>query len=275
MPITSQQLKSWATGMRSDAVPASKAESGGNPMEDVVHDDEMADELELEKGPGNPIWSGEVPGDEVTDEMAEELVEWLGENEPEVGAAVVNMADAVETMDVAKMEAAKDELKQAAQFLNPEYQEFTAAERTVAPAAIESRVEGGKVGNPGPEMGAEEQGNPMEPGEAPPKPGMPPKPGAKPNPGEKPGMPPVDAGPPPPKTAVAAGIADVRHAGGPVPGPAFEDLPEGWTPASREKFYKSVGGSFDICVEKMKGEGLQDPEKFCGALKGQEEGPGV
>ncbi len=73
------------------------------------------------------------------------------------------------------------------------------------------------------------------------------------------------------KLALAQGIADVRHAAGPTPGKEWEDLPKGWTEASRAKFYESVGGSFDACVAKMQGEGLEDPDRFCGALKGQEE----
>lgn len=281
MPITSQQLKAWAGGLRSDAIPASQAESR-QPGEEIAPDDELAEE-ELEEGPGNSIWSGEVPGDQVTDETAEELVEWLAENEPEVAAAVTNLATAVETMDVAKLEAAKEELKTASQFLNPEYPEFSPAERMVAPAAIESRLEGGG-GTAEPELGAVPPENPEEPGvvpgAVPPKvpptapPAVPPK---KPGVLEKPGAlgemgaQPTPDGSPSPKKAIAAGIADVRHAGGPTPGPEFEDLPATWTQASRMKFYKSLGGSLESCVSMMAGvPGIKDPEAFCGALEGQE-----
>jgi hypothetical protein len=246
-------------------------------MEDVVHDDEMAEELELEEGPGNPIWSGEVPGDEVDDAMAEELVGWLHENEPEIGAAVTNLATAVETMDVAGVESAKEELKAASQFLNPEYSDFTPAERTVAPAAIESRLEGGMVGE-----GAETPATPEVPGAKPevpgappakpPKPGAPPaKPEVPPKPGAVAAKPALPAGPPSPKKAIAAGIADVRHAGGPTPGPDFQDVAAGWTDSAKAKFFASVGGTFETCVATMTGvPGLEDPDAFCGALAGEE-----
>ncbi len=74
------------------------------------------------------------------------------------------------------------------------------------------------------------------------------------------------------KEALAKGVAETRHAAGPTPGKEFRDLPEGWTDASRAKFWRSLGGSFDACTAKMKGEGLEDVDEFCGALKARVEG---
>lgn len=45
----------------------------------------------------------------------------------------------------------------------------------------------------------------------------------------------------------------------------WKKLPKGWTEKSVEKFYKSIGGEFDACVEKMRGN-VDNPEAFCASL---------
>jgi len=55
----------------------------------------------------------------------------------------------------------------------------------------------------------------------------------------------------------------------------FETLPKGWTKESLDKFAKSLTdkskdeeGFFRACIAKVSdAEGIDDPEKFCGALK--------
>lgn len=43
-------------------------------------------------------------------------------------------------------------------------------------------------------------------------------------------------------------------------------LPQGWTVASAQDFWESVGGTFTGCVKRMKGE-VEDPGAFCGNIK--------
>lgn len=51
----------------------------------------------------------------------------------------------------------------------------------------------------------------------------------------------------------------------------WEDLPKGWTRASAEKFWKSIGGDVTACMNKMKGK-VTDTGAFCASLKDMMEG---
>jgi len=46
----------------------------------------------------------------------------------------------------------------------------------------------------------------------------------------------------------------------------WKGMPKGWTNESRKKFWDSVGGSVDKCIDKMEGK-VDDPGAFCSSLK--------
>lgn len=118
MPLDNSTLKAWANGVKSGAM--TPDEDPGNP-----EDMEMMGEEEDLSSEKNAIWAGEGPdtesGEELMEEQAEELIEWLTENEPEIAEAVTTVAIAAAEEDVALMEEGKAKLEAATQYLNPEY----------------------------------------------------------------------------------------------------------------------------------------------------------
>lgn len=132
MVLTGKDIMSWANGHKADAMRPDELKAEGNPHDEY-------DDLDYEEGTSerNEIWAGEHPNpEEISEEEAEEFVGWLEENEPEIAVAVKDIAEAVVDEDVAMIEQGLDELKQATQFLNPEYPPMPEAKKDEAAEGI-------------------------------------------------------------------------------------------------------------------------------------------
>lgn len=143
MALSGDAIRSWAKGSPADAAhPAALQKPGaaGAPKKHPLLDDgtdEAPQEGEAEK---NPIWAGEKGPEEITPQDADELIDWLEQNEPEIHDAVMELAKAVAEGDDNMVQHATDELQQATQYLNPEYPPLDETERHEASGNIAKHI---------------------------------------------------------------------------------------------------------------------------------------
>lgn len=123
MALNLGALKKWAKGAPQDA----------------LQPDEEQEQVAEEGGeaPPNPIWSGESASEEDIDpESAEEFIEWLEENEPDIYAAIVEIGTAAASGDEQSAMMAGKMLTKAEQYLTPEYPPFTPQQRGAIAQAL-------------------------------------------------------------------------------------------------------------------------------------------
>lgn len=91
MPVTAEDLMEWASGHRSETM------TEDEPLPGEVEDQDPDALPEEEMAPRNALWAGEWDGDpnSITPEMAEELFEFLTENEPAIASAVMGLGAAL------------------------------------------------------------------------------------------------------------------------------------------------------------------------------------
>lgn len=133
MALTSQDLKKWLAGAPSDAEPEDTSPMGLDPEDEGDDEDLVEAEEEAEVGERNALWAGDgEPPAAVTLADAEELLQWLADNEPEIADALFDLASAIADGDVKLLEHAKAELEAATQYLNPEYPPMSSEQKASA-----------------------------------------------------------------------------------------------------------------------------------------------
>lgn len=135
MAVDSGALKQWAKGRSTKSVDSDEEDkSPDHPGDDDGGDSEHDDDEE-DPGERNALWAGEEQGDleeVVTPEMADEMLSWLEDNEPDIHDAVMSLGEAVVGDDPDAVDEAKSELGWAEQHLNPAYSELTEEQRDKA-----------------------------------------------------------------------------------------------------------------------------------------------
>ena len=147
MAIGKQALRRWAQGAQGDAM--MPAPDNPTEMDDEDFDDEMDEDLDDEGNPGerNLLWAGEdeeTDLSELTPELAEDLMLWLEENEPDIYAALEKLGEAIEVGDQRLIDDAKMELSGAEQYLNPDYPPLSDEQQAAASENISALSREGK-----------------------------------------------------------------------------------------------------------------------------------
>jgi len=139
MALNNAVLRGWAKGVkrtdRTDKQLEPRDDNLRESMEDGVEDEEM----ELEEGEPNALWSGDLPAEQVDEAAAEELSVWLQEHEPEIWDAVTELATALASGDDRMVDHARREFEMVEQYLVPEYPELTPEDREMLAAEIEEK----------------------------------------------------------------------------------------------------------------------------------------
>jgi hypothetical protein len=140
MAVTSETLRQWARGATKDAeLEEPEDDTLGEAEEFEEEEEEVPEEGEAEE---NRLWAeGAEEEEEVEEGEAEEMMDWLEENEPEIHDALVALGDAIASGDEMALDAAKDQLKSATQYLNPEYPELTEGQKEKASEKISEHMQ--------------------------------------------------------------------------------------------------------------------------------------
>jgi len=128
--LDAQTIQGWASA-RGNATPRfggiGKPKTADDPGSDEGTGD-LDDTGDLGDDGHDSIWAGEESG-EIDEERAQQLLDWLKENEPELEDPIRELAEAITTGDEEMREHAHEELLQAKQRNLDDYEEFTESQR--------------------------------------------------------------------------------------------------------------------------------------------------
>jgi len=145
-------LQAWAQGKSSKGIAA--GDEGDEGADDMAPDEGSDDLEEMEgeegeapSGDRETLWAGEEEDPaSIAPERAQQLLDWLSENEPIIYEVVVELGEAVANDDPDMTDHAKEEMGWAEQKLAGDYPELTETQRTSIGDFIAEEL--GTAGNP-------------------------------------------------------------------------------------------------------------------------------